>query len=146
MERSDGRLSDGGRPLLGNIYLVIFVYQGWFTPLPTPDPQLDITSMSMGPDTSLDRQMYMNYLVSRARAATAALQSHYTNKSLHSAYRDHWMAKIMEELVSLVFSLPVFLFWFSGIGAWVHLHWKMSDGKWISLHPSILHVPLQNPY
>jgi hypothetical protein len=64
----------------------------------------------MGPDTSLDRQMYMNYLVSRARAATAALQSHYTNKSLHSAYRDHWMAKIMEELVSLVFSLPVFLF------------------------------------
>ena len=67
MERSDGCLSDGGRPLLGNIYLVIFVYQGWFTPLPTTDPQLDITSMSMGPDTSLDHQMYMNYLVSRAR-------------------------------------------------------------------------------
>jgi hypothetical protein len=67
--------------------------------------------MSTGRDTSLDRQMYMNYLVSRARAATVALQSRYTNKSLDSAYRDHWKAMIMEELVSLVFSLPPFCFY-----------------------------------
>ena len=99
--------------------------------------------MSTGPDTSLDHQMYMNYLVSRARAATVALQTSYTNKSLQAAYRDHWMAKIMEELVSLCF-LCCFFFLCCIIGAWVHLHWKMSDGQWISVHSSILQVPLQN--
>jgi hypothetical protein len=52
-------------------------------------------------DANLQAQFYMNYLVSRARAAVLELQSRWKNQSLDSIYWDHWMGRMLGELVGL---------------------------------------------
>ena len=52
-----------------------------------------------GPLSSLDAQFYMNYLVSRARAAVAGIQRRWDHRNLQALHRDLWMARMLKELV-----------------------------------------------